>query len=385
MGIIARYRRQISDRRRTVGALRRAQTGDYAGAISDLKSLLVDQIRTLDPDCPDTLITRGKLAECFEEAGDKDDAIIEYRYLLASQVRILGPDDLETLDTRKTLARLRGFNRSAIKDHESLLADLIRILGRDHPDTLATLKDLAEHHYYADDGEGAVRDYEQLLAEQVRILGPDDPATLTTRQYLAGSRGFAGDTAGARRDYEGLLADRLRLGQVEIESTSPGGRYVVCVDPFEAGPTQWVDRPELYDTAAARALLALTDRFWHLDSADWQSESVVVMYLRHYSGEYPSCSVTIDCQRLTATVNLSRPGPLGELGEALKHLRRAAREEAAPDKPSAGPAPVAKAAKPVVGLGLAADAKRPGPKKSAPDQAAPATEAAPPAGAPDPS
>ncbi len=401
----------MSDRQRIVAALRRAQTGDSAGAISDLKSVLADQIQTLGPDHADTLITRGKLAECFEAAGDKDDAIIEYRYLLASQVRILGPDDLGTLDTRKTLVRLRGFNRSAIKDHESLLADLIRIRGRDHPDTLATLKDLAEHHYYAGDREGAVRDYEELLAEQVRILGPDhpvtlatrgklanfrrlagdsagavrdyeellaeqvrilgpdDPATLATRQYLAGSRGIAGDTVGARRDYEGLLADQLRLGQVEITSTSPGGRYVVCVDSYEAGPSQWVDMPELYDTATGRALLALTDRLWHLDSAQWQNESVVVMCLRHYSSGNPSCTVTIDCQRLTANVNLNGPGPLGHLGEALRQLRR----EAALPQPAPRPAPVAQAAKPTVGLGLATGAKRPGAKK--PDQP----------GAPDPS
>jgi tetratricopeptide (TPR) repeat protein len=413
-----------SDQQRGIDALRRAKAGDVAGAISDLKNLLADQIRILGPDHPDVLATRGKLAECLEAKGDKDDAIIEYRYLLAGQVRTLGPDHRETLDTRTTLARLRQFNRSAIKDHESLLADLIRILGRDHPDTLPTRKDLAEHRYYAGDkvgavhayeellaeqirirgrdhpdtlatrGElanhrriagdsaGAVREHEELLAEQIRILGPDHSATLRTRENLANNRRTAGDTAGAIRDYEALLADRLRLGVMTIKSTSPGDRYVVCVDPFEARAYQWVETPELFDTATGRALLAFADRYWHLDSAKWQSESVVVMDLRHFP--YGNgCTVVIDCQRLTASVNGAKPGPLGQLGDVLERPDRAhGRAQAAAERSSSQPAPMAKAAKPIVGLGLAAGVKRPGAKKAAP--AVPPAEAAPPPAAPEP-
>jgi hypothetical protein len=222
-----------SDQQRGIDALRRARAGDVAGAISDLEGLLADQIR------------------------------------------ILGRDHPNTLDTRKALARLRRFSPSgvaqAIRDYEDLLADQIRILGRDHPDILATRKDLADCRYFSGDSADAVREYEYLLAEQVRILGPDDPLTLATREHLANSRRIAGDTAGAIRDHEDLLADRLRLGVVSIKSTSPGGRYIVCIDPFEAGPYQWVDTPELFDTAAGRALLSLTDRYWHLDSANWRS------------------------------------------------------------------------------------------------------------------
>ena len=69
-------------------------------------------------------------------------------------------------------------------------------------------------------------------------------------------------------------------------------------------------------------------------------------------------------------MNLSGPGPLAQLGAALEQLRK----EAARPKPSPLPAPVAKAAKPIVGLGLAAGAKRPGAKMSAPNQPPPPTD-----------
>ena len=109
-----------------------------------------------------------------------------------------------------------------------------------------------------------------------------------------------------------------------MRSTSPGGRYVVCVDPVEARAFQWVETPELLDTEG-RALLALTDRYWHLDSADWSSESVVVLHLRHFPCPHDyGCSVVVDCQRITASVNGIEPGPLGQLGDMLERAYRVA-------------------------------------------------------------
>jgi hypothetical protein len=195
----------------------------------------------------------------------------------------------------------------------------------------------------------------------------------------------AADTAGAIRDYDHLLAEQVRTGAVSIKSTSPGGRYIVCVDPFEAGAYKWVETPELYDSATGHALLAFKDRYWHLDSANWQSESVVVMNLRHYPGS-DSFEVEIDCQGLTAIAIGVMRGRIDQLEQALeRHLPA----EKLPwpffgvaDRPKAGTRqswsqqrPVAravKAARPVVGLGLAAGAKRPGAKKAAAGQAAPA-------------
>jgi hypothetical protein len=111
-----------SDQQRGPDALRRARAGDVAGAIDDFESPLAEQIRTLGPDHPDILATRGNLAECRATAGERADALFEYRNLVAAQARILGPDHPKTLATRKTLARLRGSNSrgvaQAIRDYE---------------------------------------------------------------------------------------------------------------------------------------------------------------------------------------------------------------------------------------------------------------------------
>ena len=104
----------------------------------------------------------------------------------------------------------------------------------------------------------------------------------------------------------------------DVRSTSPGGRYVVGVDSFEARAFQWVDTPDVVDTGTGRTLLALADRYWHLDSADWQSESVVVLQLRHFPHPHDfSCTVVVDCQCLTASIDGAQPQALGELDDIL--------------------------------------------------------------------
>lgn len=121
-------------------------TGDVGGAVSDLESLVADQIRDLGADHRDVLATRAILAARRAMAGQRADALFDYNKLIRDQVRILGADHPDTLDTRKALARLRASSRAgraqAIKDYEGLLADQIRILGADHPDTLSTRQGL---------------------------------------------------------------------------------------------------------------------------------------------------------------------------------------------------------------------------------------------------
>ncbi|OMC46180.1 hypothetical protein A5745_11760 [Mycobacterium sp. IS-2888] len=120
---------------------------------------------------------------------------------------------------------------------------------------------------------------------------------------------------------------------LEQRSTSPDGRYKVCVDPFEARASQWVETPELIDSATDRALLALTDRYWHLDSADWRSQSVVIMDLRHFPDGRPQYRVDIDCEQLTASVDGDGPYPLGQLGKALERASGAPSPAPGPGDP----------------------------------------------------
>ena len=143
-----------SDQQRSIGALRRGEAGDVTGAISDLESLL------------------------------------------AEQVRILGRDHPKTLDTRRYLTRLRrciGDLASAISASESQLKQLVQSLGPDDPRTFGTRRTLAIYRRKA----GAIRDFQNLLADQVRILGPEHRGTLETRGDLAWCRGRAGETVNA--------------------------------------------------------------------------------------------------------------------------------------------------------------------------------------------
>lgn len=51
-------------------------------------------------------------------------------------------------------------------------------------------------------------------------------------------------TADPRGERSGAISD------FDLRSTSPDGRYIVCIDPFEARAFQWVETPELFDTAS---------------------------------------------------------------------------------------------------------------------------------------
>ncbi|MDQ0616779.1 tetratricopeptide repeat protein [Arthrobacter globiformis] len=61
------------------------ETGDLAGAISQFRELLDDQLRVLGPDHPDTLSTRSNLAFWTGQAGDPAGAISQLHELLDSR------------------------------------------------------------------------------------------------------------------------------------------------------------------------------------------------------------------------------------------------------------------------------------------------------------
>jgi len=105
-----------------------------------------------------------------------------------------------------------------------------------------------------------------------------------------------------------------------VKSTSPGGRYVVRVYPWEARMSLWIESPELYDTAAGQALFVPKDSHWSLDSAVWKSESVVAMQLRKYPGDHLPCQfeVTFDCVSLHASLGGVAVGNVAKLEQALE-------------------------------------------------------------------
>jgi hypothetical protein len=191
-----------------------SESGQVGAAVDYFEQLHQTATQHLGQDHPDTLATRGNLANCRGEAGDSAGAVQALEDLLTDQLRIVGPDDSDTLATRNNLAVWRGQAGDpigALQAFVDLLTDLVRILSPDHPDTLTVRGHLANSLGEAGDPSGAVQAFEYLLADRLRVLSPDHLNTLRARSNLAGWRGRAGDLTGALEALEELLPDRLRV------------------------------------------------------------------------------------------------------------------------------------------------------------------------------
>jgi Tetratricopeptide repeat len=64
------------------------------------REVLVDEMRALGIDHPDTLITQGKIAFWTGKSGDFKGAVHLFNQLLSDRLRVLGPDHPATLLTR---------------------------------------------------------------------------------------------------------------------------------------------------------------------------------------------------------------------------------------------------------------------------------------------
>jgi tetratricopeptide (TPR) repeat protein len=188
--------------------------GRTAEAITLNEQNLADFQRVLGPDHPHTLGTRHNLADAYRDAGRTTEAITLNERSLADRERLLGPDHPDTLTTRNNLARAyqtAGRTAEAITLNEQTLADFQRILGPGHPYAMKTRGNLADAFRSAGRTAEAIALHEQNLADLQRILGPDHPDILTTRDNLALAYQDAGRTTEAITLYEQNLADRQRL------------------------------------------------------------------------------------------------------------------------------------------------------------------------------
>jgi tetratricopeptide (TPR) repeat protein len=166
-----------------------SELGDStAQAIATAESLLADQEKVLGNDHPDTLTTRGNLANAYTDTGRTTEAIALHDQNLADQERVLDNDHPDTLRTRNNLAatyQAAGRTTEAIALHEQNLADQERVLGSDHPDTLRTRNNLAVAYQAAGRTTEAIALHQRNLANLDRVLGSDHPDTLITRGNLA--------------------------------------------------------------------------------------------------------------------------------------------------------------------------------------------------------
>jgi len=102
-------------------------------------------------------------------------------------------------------------------------------------------------------------------------------------------------------------------------SISPGGRYVVEADPWEARNSQWVYTPRVIDLITAQPVLALSDPRWSMDSADWVSDSEVFLRLRKFPGNHLpiQLDVLVNCDEGNALVAANQRCSLAELEAVL--------------------------------------------------------------------
>lgn len=103
-------------RKRHVAAVQRGESGDWAGAVNQLREILAEQARILGPEHTDTLRTRQFLAHGVGGSGDPLEAAAMLRELLVEQMRQQGADDQEdTMRTRQFLAVNLGEQATATK------------------------------------------------------------------------------------------------------------------------------------------------------------------------------------------------------------------------------------------------------------------------------
>src|ERR1022692_4817807 len=105
--------------------------------------VLVDRIRILGSDHPDTLTSRANLGLAYQDAGRLGEAIALNEQNLTELQRILGPDHPLTLTSRGNLAlayQAAGRLGEAILLLEQALASSERVLGTDHPTTRKVLE-----------------------------------------------------------------------------------------------------------------------------------------------------------------------------------------------------------------------------------------------------
>ena len=203
---------------RTADALAHAlqyatELGDPQAALS-LSNAVNLLTRTLGPNHPDTLVSRGNLAAAYLSAGRLEQAVPLFERNLTDRERVLGPDHTRTLASRGNLASAYwSADRlsEAVPLFERTLTDRECVLGPDHPHTLASRGNLAAAYPAAGRLSEAASLFGQTLGDCERVLGPDHLDTLSLRNNLAGAYQAAGRPDQAVPLFEQALADRERL------------------------------------------------------------------------------------------------------------------------------------------------------------------------------
>lgn len=114
------------------------------------------------------------------------------------------------------------------------------------------------------------------------------------------------------------------MAAMEILSTSPNQRFALQARVWEAGNSQWVLSPQLWDVQRNAALFAFDEQRWSVEADHWLSDTSVRLSLRKYPGNHrpQSIHVEIDCASLQATVLPAINTTVAELEFVLESMLR---------------------------------------------------------------
>ena len=191
--------------------------GLAARAIGPFTTARAVREAALGADHPDTLATRARLANAYEDGGRLRDAIALHEATLDRRIAALGPDHHDTNASRHDLA-VSYIVAGRLDEAIGLLAEVRRYseaeLGRDHPDTLKCLRSLAGAYRAAGRHLEAVELNREALARTEDSLGPDHLDALMSRMNLGIACRFAGKLDEAIELHRKVLEGyRARLGE----------------------------------------------------------------------------------------------------------------------------------------------------------------------------
>jgi hypothetical protein len=184
------------------------EAGNPRGARDQLVALLPKAERTLDPEHPQVLTIRNRLAHWTGEAGSPESARDQARLLLPVVERVRGHSHPDTLAVRANIARLTrasGDKAGARDQFNALLPEFGRVLGAEHAETFVVRLGLAWSTGEAMEPAEARDQFAALLPVAKRVLGPEHPSTLDCRAGLARWIGSTENAATARDEFAALL------------------------------------------------------------------------------------------------------------------------------------------------------------------------------------
>src|SRR5450830_400272 len=112
------------------------------------------------------------------------------------------------------------------------------------------------------------------------------------------------------------------MAVMETLSTSPNQRFALQAHAWEAGNSQWVLSPQLWDMQRDAALFVFKEQRWSVDADHWLSDTKVRLSLRKFLGNHrpESIKVEIDCLSLQATILPATNTTLTELEAVLERM-----------------------------------------------------------------